>query len=195
MKTRALITGMVVVSASMASASLTNYTDESIWASDAGTYSTVDFVAVPVGAIDAYYAGQGVTFEADDEAVELAFTFVDSKGAYSASNGLVVSFATPQYWVGTTFPGGNRFSLYSGTTLVGVSDDFGGTGGGHFGGVWSTQSFDKVVIDDWFDLQTGQNNVYIDNLYFSDSPAPVPEPASMVALGLGAVALVRRRRK
>ncbi len=53
----------------------------------------------------------------------------------------------------------------------------------------SATPFQSVRI--WEDGASGQNDIYIDNLVVR----VVPEPATIAALGLGAAAMLRRRRK
>ncbi len=75
-----------------------------------------------------------------------------------------------------------------------------GTSGGN-----ATETFTKSVnfgttnlsivqmFSDWDGTSTNPGQAFIDNVSFSASP--VPEPASMAVLGLGALAMLRRRNK
>jgi hypothetical protein len=60
---------------------------------------------------------------------------------------------------------------------------------------FGTQNITHIaVVADWSDTSTGSTGLaFVDDVSFSASP--VPEPASMAALGLGALALIRRRKK
>ncbi len=86
--------------------------------------------------------------------------------------------------VAFTFSGLGTSGGTSTTTFV-RSQDFGTGSFGH-----------GQVVSSIVGNSKGDDGVaYIDNLRFNAGAAPVPEPASLAALGLGALAVVRRRRK
>jgi hypothetical protein len=170
---------------------VTNYTSKSAYLAAAGPQSEITFGEFPVGTIVTnQYAPLGVIFtDGDDHIGANSTAFADGVGlpADTNVNGLVtLSFSSPQNAVAADFPGQLNISLYSGTTLVGTSATFGGSGVGFFGGVQSSVPFNKVVLEDLFD-----HLVAIDNLYIPNS---VPEPASLMGIVCAFAAVGRRPR-
>ncbi len=51
------------------------------------------------------------------------------------------------------------------------------------------------IFCDWGSTSSVQGSAFVDNASFNASASPVPEPSAFAALGLAALALVRRRRK
>lgn len=124
--------------------------------------------------------GTGTTTFGDSSDLIGAYRFVDSGGgdfnAAASAAGAAVAIAPGTYNRSTTLAdqiGGlpainnNPFSIYNGTNP---------------NGTWTLR------VSDWGQGDTGSVTSW------SFNTTPVPEPASMVALGLGAVALMRRRR-
>jgi hypothetical protein len=124
-------------------------------------------------------------------------------GGYSSFNslttGLLQARTTADFfgrWVGV------KILADRSTAVNNVTFQF--TGLGTSGGA-STETFVKSVnfgttnlsqvqlFSDWGSTSSVQGTAFIDDAEFGANP--VPEPASMAVLGLGAVALLRRRRK
>jgi len=177
-----------------ADALIFNYTDLTTYLAAAGPQLGISFSEVPpLTFLGAQYAGQGVTFtEGDDLTLSSSSFVVDGFGAQGTNNFFDISFGSATYSAGFDYPGALRIDLYQGASFLGSSDDFGGVGGGFFGGVVSTTPFDRIVVTDWYVA-----DVYIDEMYYGGVGAVVPEPSSLVLLGCGLAGLAgfRVRRK
>lgn len=192
MRRASFILGALAVVGS-ANAVVVNYTNAVDWQTAVDTYSSISFTSFGAGtALTNQYAGVGVLFDGNTTITAQAPPiFVDGKGidVNNGSSGAInITFTHDMTAFATDFPGAAHYDLFEGNTLVGSSDNYGGSGTGFFGGVVSSVAFNKVAVTDWFD-----NVVFVDNIHYSN--AVVPEPASMIALGVGLVAVIRRRRR
>jgi hypothetical protein len=206
MQTRKLFLGAIAcfLAAFNAHAVLVQFTDKATYQAAVGPHQTITFVGLADGTVlGSQYSGQGVTFTDGDDTALTDPVFgddifvTDDAGAFgSFFNGMTLKFSTPINHIGVDFPGALKIQLYSGATLVGTSQDFGGSGEGFFGGVLDHGiTFDTVVLTDWLD-----DAVFVDNLYFG--LAAVPEPSTYLAgallalvFGLHGVRSLRRRKQ
>jgi hypothetical protein len=106
---------------------------------------------------------------------------------------ILVSFSAPQLRVGMNVGIGNatyQVQFFNGASVVGtVSQAVVGTAANFFAGWQNAGGITSVRITE----PTGENGLVggIDNVRYTT----VPEPATLAALGLGLVALLRRRKK
>lgn len=80
-----------------------------------------------------------------------------------------------------------RFSAYLDGALLGFVDVASNTGTYNFGGLF--QGIDE------FRISVVDNHFSFDNVVFNEDGSEVPEPTSIALMGLGAAALLARRRK
>lgn len=170
---------------------VTEFTTYESWVTQAGTVTPVLFTELPPDTL--------VT----DQYQSIGAMFTDADGNWTLGVGsplfpqdgtgldgeylITVELLTPAVGVAAHFPGGVRYRLYSGESLVYQSSYFGGGGIGNFGGVISATAFDRIEI-----IDLPNNQVFLDNLYLSF--APVPAPSGLALLALGTSARCRRRR-
>ena len=167
---------------------LTNHTNLVSYNAAVGPHTVIDFTDLAPGTtLSNQYAGLAVTFtDGDDQILSSIYFVVDGIGV--AGNGRIhLTFSSYMDHIGAEFPGALVIDLYDGTTLIGTSDNFAGSGTGFFGGV-SDVSFNKVVLRDWFD-----DTVFTDNLHFG-RVIPAPGAILLGSIGLGVVSWLRRRR-
>lgn len=151
-----------------ASAQLTEFTDQAAFLAASGPMTEIDFSEFPVGTVlTNQFAPLEINFTDADDTIFSNVAFLNGVGL-QGSGDIVVSYSTPRFAVGCSYPGGLRLELFNGNIPVGVSQDFGGAGTGFFGGVVSVQPFDRLVISDWVD-----SFVFIGTLLVESTPAPV----------------------
>ena len=175
-----------------ADASVTEYTIQSEWITDADAFSTIDFTGFPNGTfITAQYIGLGVLFaDGDDNVGCCSDSVYPQDGAGLDGNvSITLIFTTPITSIAAHFPGGLRYQLFSDEDLIYTSSDFAGSGFDHFAGLVSTEAFDVAVLTDW---QPPPDQVFIRNLYFGP---PIPAPGAIALLALHLFAPTRRRRR
>ena len=155
-------------------AAVSNYTSFASFESVVGPQPLIRFAEVPLGTAPTdEYASLGVRFlyDANNETESDPGAYLtDGIGLAGGREGHLTFirfvFDNPVHSLGVDFPGALQIDLFSGSTLVGASTNFGESGAGHFAGVVSDVPFDRVVLSDWMD-----GDVYIDNLHV---PEPVP---------------------
>ena len=175
--------------ANIARADIVEYRDKEEWETAAASWSTADFTGFPDNTpIDEEYAYLGVHFVDGYDFVVLDpehTTFLNDGAGLDGNELVDLIFDAPMYSIAADFPGFLAVDLYFEGEFFYRSSYFGGSGIGWFGGLVSTEPFDRAVISDYDD------NVAIDDLHFGP-PIPVPSALSMFAAGLlGA----RRRRR
>jgi hypothetical protein len=180
--------GLALTAGMCARADVIEFTDRDEWIAAAGRFTTIDFTGFPEGTdITDQYSDLGVTFTGGLEHIALNDnTFPnDGAGLRSSFADIQAEFATPQFWIAVDFPGILQFELYSGGLLIYTSSAFGVGGPGNFGGLVSTEPFDRANILD----PTG-GTIAIDDLHFGP---PIPGPPALALLGLAGFYLRRRR--
>jgi hypothetical protein len=176
---------------------------------DAATGSTgaYDFESAPVGSFSSLSLAAGVTLTGTDingfnQTVRNSpMNMPDGLFGYNTTAGgsnfasffgatMTLTFDTPAsafgaYFTGNQLDGDNVTAYFVGggseTVHLTLLD-----GGVEFLGFTSTEGISSVVMDMTYDI------VGVDDIRTAEA---VPEPASMVALGLGVVAAIRRRRQ
>ncbi len=162
------------------------------WQSAAGEFNTCDFAAYPTNTfITDQYADLGVLFTNPGPNVVHANDFagfpLDGHGI-DGNCGIELTFLQPTYSVGAHGPGLWTYDVYAGNTLLYSSPGHAPSLNG-FAGFVSTVPFDRVVF--WGLIPPNcEDDVYIDNIYFST----VPAPAASIFVVMGLVAGKRRRR-
>ncbi len=179
-----------VFAASFASAGVTNYTDYSSWSAAAGAHTTLKFDDLASGTpVTNQYSGLGANFSGA-ESLQTGSFVNDGYGIFAPQGDpVVMNLATPSTAIATHYPGAVMFKLYMDSTLVGTSDNFGGSGTGFFGGIVSDAAFNKVEFFDWY-----FNPGYYDDIHYNAGESAVPGPAAAIPFVLGMLALKRRRR-
>jgi hypothetical protein len=175
----------VILTTTVSKATITNYSSLPEYFTVVGPHQIIYFTELAVGTVlSDQYVLQSVTF-ADGDDVVYSSTHLITDGVGVNANGRIdLLFSTPQTHIGVEFPGAIRIEIYNGATLIGTSIDFAGSGEGFFGGIVSTEPFNRAVLLDWAD-----GTAYIDNLYYE-----IPEPGTILLVGLGGLALFRKRR-
>jgi hypothetical protein len=172
--------------ASIARADIVEYRDKEEWEAAAGAWSTADFTGFPDNTpIDEQYAYLGVHFVDGYDFVVLdpGHTTFPNDGAGLDGNELVdLVFDALMYSIAADFPGTLTIDLYYEGEFFYRSNYFGGSGIGWFGGLVSTEPFDRALIWDY------DEQVNVDDLHFGP---PIPAPSALCIMG--AALLVARR--
>jgi len=162
-------------------------------------------LSLAAGALSLAVASQAITFIASSSG-----TYVNGPGTYTTTENVVVSTTAPYPAVTTlTFvaAGGavvNGLATYGTAGADTLVLAFSGTAGGispitsSGNGIWNYQSGTGAYAGLVGSGTWSATYVFPGTLAFTTFAgdlAPVPEPASMAVLGLGAAALLRRRRK
>jgi len=155
-----------------------------------GPQPLIRFTEVPLGTAptDEYVSlGVRFLFDANNETESDPAYLTDGIGLAGGKENHMTFirfvFDNPVHSLGIDFPGTLHIDLFSGSTLVSTSTNFGESGPGHFAGVVSDVPFDRVVLSRI--IADAYTDVYIDNLHV---PEPVPRLA-IRSLGRSAVQL------
>jgi len=181
-----LTTVLTAVCTSIVLADIVEYRDKEEWEAAASSWSTADFTGFAMGTpIDEQYAYLGVHFVDGYDFVVLGWETFPNDGAGLDGNEIVdLVFDAPMYWIAADFPGGLTIDLhYHGESFY-QSSYFGPGGVGNFGGLVSTEPFDRAVIWDY------DEQVNLDDLHFGP---PIPAPSALPLVG-AALLTARRRR-
>ena len=193
MNSRIVAIVLFVVVARPVSASVTTYTDLSQWLGAVGPHTYIGFTEYPDSTlITTQYASQGVLFTDGNDFIELTASFPgDGAGLRSVDftppfgGNVHMSFRLDRTSIAFDFIGTLLVELYSNGQLVFTSDFHGFNS--TFVGFISDEPFDAVIAYDGDD-----EVIAINNLYFG---APVPSPATLASLFLGAIIAPTRRRR
>jgi hypothetical protein len=161
------------------------YEDKEAWQAAAGSWSTADFTGFPDNMpIDEQYAYLGVHFVDGYDFVVLGSSFPNDGAGLDGNELIDLVFDARMYSIAADFPGYLTIDLYREGELFYTSHELGEAGVGNFGGIISTQPFDRAVLRD----PPGQ--VALDDLHFGP---PIPAPSALMLIG-GALFTARRRR-
>jgi hypothetical protein len=160
----------------------------------------IDFESAPLGEINAFYSGLGVTFsnlfgggDADTGTgkgfSKVATNFPIFSGCpdphcEDADANFSSNITRAGFYVSTNPEDDLTVRAYNGATLVG-SEFFNTGGGGHggsFAGIEFASGFNRIVFDT---TTTSNGALIVDDLRFESGPPSVPEPTSLVVIGLG----------
>ncbi|MCI0629938.1 MAG: hypothetical protein L0Y44_04710 [Phycisphaerales bacterium] len=149
---------------------------------------TITFLEYPQGTLlSDQYANLGVTFpDGNDFILNSSAYVIDGAGATSLFGPITLEFDQPRTSIGVHFPGLLVIELYADDSLIYVSNAFGGAGVGFFGGLISTQHFDRALLID------PSGGVSIDTVHFG---LPVPAPAGVAFVSIAGLLLRRSRRR
>ena len=179
----AIYTAIAAFAASAAAAEVTQYEDKSAWEADVGDYTTIDFTGFDWGTIITdQYADLGVLFTDGDDKIVHGDPI--DNWALDGKDSVTIRFDHPQLWFGVDYPGAMQISFYRNNEWVYTSSQFGGTGGPYFAGVVLSETFNEVILEDWFIAP-----VFLDNVYFG-----VPAPGAWCLMAIAGLAGRRRRR-
>lgn len=168
-------------------AQVTEYTSAAQWEQVVSTWTTIGFAEFPDSTlITTQYQPLGVTFSGSmDYTACCSFEFYpqDGAGLYGGFDDLIImEFDTPQYYFAVDFPGSIQIKLFTQDSLMFEGTIYQLSGAGHFAGVVSTSSFDKVVLDD------PNVDIAIDDIRFG-----VPAPGMLSLLGIATLRRTRAR--
>ena len=168
-------------------ADIVEYDEKDEWEAAAGSWSTADFTGFPMGTpIDEQYAHLGVHFVDGYDFVVLSDGFLNDGAGLDGNEYVDLVFDVPMYSIAADFPGYLGFDLYLEGEFLYNSSEFGVGGLGNFGGLVSTQPFDRAVV--W--VYGTHPNVHIDDLHFGP---PIPAPSALCIASAALLAARRRR--
>ena len=189
-QTSAIALAMCVstVCTSMLRADIVEYRDKEEWEAAAGSWSTADFRGFPDNTpIDEQYAYLGVHFVDGYDFVVLGDGFLNDGAGLDGNELVDLVFDVPMYSIAADFPGFLGFDLYFEGEFFYKSSEFGVGGYGNFGGLVSTEPFDRAVL--W---EYGQYpSVFVDDLHFGP---PIPAPSALCIVSAALLAARQRRR-
>jgi len=189
----ALLPMVACVFACTTSADVIRFDDEDRddWESAVGSFTTIDFAEHPeFTVLTDEYADLGLVFGDPGALVLESNVFPpDEHGIRSADGGLELLFDGPRNALGITFPGGARIRLYLSDRLVGGPISFDAMSFGDFGGLISTEAFDRVEI---VGFEPDEDPIFLGDIYFGPV---VPAPSAWVVMAGGLVAGRRGRRR
>ncbi len=174
-----------------ANAEVAEFTNRAEWVSAIGGFEqmqTISFFEYPQGTLlNDQYANLGVAFpDGNDYIIHAESFLLDGAGAISLFGPITVDFEDPRVSIGVHFPGFLVVKLYSEGALIYTSSEFGATGAGFFGGLVSTEPFDRAQLID------PAGSVSVDTLHFG---LPIPAPGGVALLSIAGLLLRRSRRR
>jgi hypothetical protein len=171
--------------ASVARADIVEYREKQDWEAAVGEFTTIGFADLPDGTwVTEQYADFGVHFVDGWDQVIHGGSFLEDGAGLAGGEQVDLVFDAPMYWIAADFPGNLTIELYCQNELFYTSNEFGVGGYGNFGGLVSTEPFDRAVIWDYDDA------VFIDDLHFGP---PIPAPPALCIIGAALFAPCRRR--
>jgi len=180
-----MVVGLVVLVrwSSPCGADVVKFEDADAWWDAAGEVTTIDFTEFEHGdVLTDEYSDLGLTFGDPGVFVLVGTTFpLDNHGIRSAAGGFEFHFDGNRIALGFTYPGFFRVRLFDGDRLVGGPTLFNSDRLGQFGGLVSSEAFDRVTI-------TGllpDDPEFLGDIYFGPV---VPAPAAWLVVAGGLVA-------
>jgi len=173
----------VLLFAAHAAGALQEFENKADWEAAVGDFSTVDFTGYPDNTpVTDQWSHLGITFtDFNVTSGPDHILYPEDGWGLQGFNDIHFEFDTPMSYIAADFPGAIAFELYQNDQLIAITEGFGGSGDGLFGGLISNQNFDRVRIYDPYD-----NAVFLDNLHFGPR---IPAPSVLAPL----VALLRGR--
>jgi hypothetical protein len=187
--TALLLGSMVSAVSSPAPADIVEYVDKEVWEAGVEQVTTIGFSDLPDGTwVTEQYAGLGVHFVDGWDQVIYGESFLEDGAGIAGGEYVELVFDQSMYWIAADFPGNLGFDLYFEGEFLYRSTEFGTGGYGNFGGLVSTEPFDRAVL--W---EYGTHpNVFIDDLHFGP---PIPAPTALSMFTAALLAGRRRRRR
>ncbi len=112
-------------------------------------------------------------------------TYPNDGSGLDGNGNIVLDFLVPQAWIAVDFPGNLRIDLYREGLLIYSSGLFGVGGIGNFGGIVSSELFDRAILMD----SPVDSQAEVDDIFFG-----VPGPGALPLVGLAALWPPCRRR-